>query len=318
MKKTIYAILLTVLLSVSATAQNKAANIASAETSPTVLSIDAGDGKISQLTSADLAKLPRRQIKAKDHDGRDATFSGVDLAAVLKLAGVKFGKETKGANLSSYLTVEAADKYRVVFAMTELDADFTDKIILLADARDGKPLSKEEGNLRLVVPDEKKQGRWARQVIKLTVRKLDLQTSAAAPTNKLNDEEAIREIVLKTIIKSSINAPGENSQIFYLAVDDDKDPSDDLLKKFGQYPARIKKVSESFLSAPDGDLVLDKITKKPGVIFSVSKITWKNNDEVTVDAGSYIGNMGSNGCKYTLKREKDEWKIVSGQNCFVS
>jgi len=171
MKTSIYAILLTFFLTVSALAQDKGAKVLTVKSTEAILSVDAGDSKISDLKSADLAKLLRREIKAKDHDGRETLFSGVDLVAVLKLAGVKFGKEAKGANLISFLTVEAADNYRVVFAMTEFDADFTDKIILLADSRDGKPLSKEAGIFRLVVPDEKKQGRWARQVVSLKVKK---------------------------------------------------------------------------------------------------------------------------------------------------
>lgn len=32
------------------------------------------------------------------------------------------------------------------------------------DRKDGKPLSTEEGPLRLVVPDEKRRARWIRQV----------------------------------------------------------------------------------------------------------------------------------------------------------
>jgi hypothetical protein len=116
--------------------------------------------------------LPRRQVKGKTHDGAEAAFDGVDLREVLKLAGVKFGKEAKGGHLNSFLVVEAADNYRVVFAMSELEADLTDKVILVADTRDGKPLSKEEGNLRLVVPDEKKQARWVRQVVVLRIKKI--------------------------------------------------------------------------------------------------------------------------------------------------
>jgi hypothetical protein len=76
----------------------------------------------------------------------------------------------RGKKLATYLVVEAADGYRVVFALPELDPAYTDKVVLLADRRDGQPLSEKEGKLRIVVPDEKRQTRWARQVISLTVR----------------------------------------------------------------------------------------------------------------------------------------------------
>ena len=107
---------------------------------------------------------------SKTHEGAETTFSGVDLREVLKLAGVKFGDEGKKANLISYLIVEAADNYRVVFAIAELEPNFTDKTILLADQRDGKLLSKDEGKLRLVVPDEKKLARAVRQVVRLKIQ----------------------------------------------------------------------------------------------------------------------------------------------------
>lgn len=137
-----------------------------------VLKIVTENGTVTELKAADLAKLPRREIKAKNHDGKGTTFAGVELREVLKLAGVKFGDAGKKANLTSYLTVEAADKYRAVFAMIELEPDFTDKIVLLADTGDGKPLSKEQGSFRLVVPDEKKQARWVRQVVILRITKI--------------------------------------------------------------------------------------------------------------------------------------------------
>ena len=71
--------------------------------------------------------------------------------------------------LSKFLLVEAADGYRVVFALPELDPAFRDVVVLVADRRDGQPLSTGEGPLRLVVPHEKRWARWVRQVNALKV-----------------------------------------------------------------------------------------------------------------------------------------------------
>jgi hypothetical protein len=68
-----------------------------------------------------------------------------------------------------YLVVEAADGYRVVFALPELDPACSNQMILLADRRDGKPLDSMDGPLRIVVPAEKRHSRWVRQVIALKV-----------------------------------------------------------------------------------------------------------------------------------------------------
>jgi len=124
-----------------------------------------------QWTLDDLAKLPRREVRARDRDGTEATFAGVALVDLLRLAEVPLGEKLRGSNMALYLLIEAADGYRVVFALPELDPAFTERMVLLADHRDGQLLSTAEGPLRLVVPDEKRHARWVRQVGSGTVRR---------------------------------------------------------------------------------------------------------------------------------------------------
>lgn len=123
------------------------------------------------FSAADLAKLPRRTVRVKDHDGKEAIFEGIELYDLLKLAGAPFGTELRGDKLSLFLLVEAADGYKAVFALPEIDKAFTDRVVLVADRRDGQPLSAAEGKLRLVVPDEKRYARWVRQVIRLSIQR---------------------------------------------------------------------------------------------------------------------------------------------------
>lgn len=147
------------------------ANPSPAKANDSLLSISGEVERPLKLTAADLAKLSRRSVRAKDHDGQESTFEGVELGEVLKLAGVKFGEQMRGKSLALFLVADAADNYRAVFALPELDHAFTDRVILLADKRDGKPLAATEGPLRIVVPDEKRQARWVRQVISLTIQR---------------------------------------------------------------------------------------------------------------------------------------------------
>jgi hypothetical protein len=65
------------------------------------------------------------------------------------------------------LLVEAADGYRVVFALAEIDPAFATREIILADKRDGKALDAKEGPLRIVAPGDKRPARWVRQVVTL-------------------------------------------------------------------------------------------------------------------------------------------------------
>lgn len=120
-----------------------------------------------KLGAEDLAKLPRHRVVAKTHDGSSASFEGVALVDILRLAGVEFGEKLHGKVLAQYLVVEGADGYRVVIALPELDPMFTDQVIILADRRDGKTLPAAEGPWRVIVPSEKRHERWVRQVVAL-------------------------------------------------------------------------------------------------------------------------------------------------------
>ncbi|MCD9185968.1 MAG: hypothetical protein LUM44_06020 [Pyrinomonadaceae bacterium] len=138
------------------------------------LKIEVEGGKTLSLKIKDLAKFTRREIKAKmPHDEKEAFYSGFNLSDVLLDAGAKIGKgEMRGKELAAYLLVEAADGYKVAFAIAEIAPEYTDKVILLADTRDGKPLDENDGTWQLIVPDDKKHGRWARQIVSLKVKKI--------------------------------------------------------------------------------------------------------------------------------------------------
>lgn len=148
--------------------------VAAAQTtnkSEPVLRVEVENGKTLDLKNSDLAKLKRREIKAKGHDEKDSTYSGYNLSDVLLLANAKLGTgEMRGKELAAYVLVEAADGYKAAFATAEVAPEFTNKVVLLADARDGKPLSEKEGAWQIIVPDEKKHGRWVRQVVSLKVK----------------------------------------------------------------------------------------------------------------------------------------------------
>jgi hypothetical protein len=133
------------------------------------LIVDGGNGKTVTLTAADLSKLPQQTINAAEH-GTPARFEGVLLSDVLAKVDVPSGEKLRGKSMSLYVLVEAADGYRAVFALPELDAGFTDRKIYLATMRDGKPLSEKEGPFRIVVPDDKRPARWVRQVTALRIR----------------------------------------------------------------------------------------------------------------------------------------------------
>jgi DMSO/TMAO reductase YedYZ molybdopterin-dependent catalytic subunit len=135
-----------------------------------LLTVTGETGSPLRLTAADLAKLPRRTVHVADH-GKDAAFEGTPLVDVLKLVGAPFGEALRKDKLLLVLVVDARDGYHAAFALPEIDPEFTDREILLVDKRDQKPLSAEEGPLRIVVPGEKKGARWVRQVVALRIER---------------------------------------------------------------------------------------------------------------------------------------------------
>jgi hypothetical protein len=127
-------------------------------------------GAVTTISPESFAKLARQTVKAKDHSGESSTYEGVSLAEALRSANVSMGKELKGKLLANYILVEAADGYRVVFSLAEIDPSMSDNVVLIADRKDAKLLDAKEGPYRLVVPHDKKYARWVRQVTRISVQ----------------------------------------------------------------------------------------------------------------------------------------------------
>lgn len=120
------------------------------------------------LDAAALRKLPRTAIDADEH-GRRAHFDGVALAEVLRAAGAPLGDTLRGKNLALYVRISAADGYRAVYSLAELDPALHGDTVLLVDRRDGRALDAKEGPFRLVAPGDKRPARWVRQVTAIDV-----------------------------------------------------------------------------------------------------------------------------------------------------
>lgn len=128
------------------------------------LTVETESGKQTELTRADIAAMPHIKITTGD-----ATFEGVELSAVLEKGRIELGDTLRGKRMVSCLLVEAADGYRVVIALPEIDPAFSEKRFILAFLKDGKSLDAKEGPYRIVIPDEKRMARWVKQVTRLKI-----------------------------------------------------------------------------------------------------------------------------------------------------
>ena len=123
-----------------------------------------------QYCAKELDAFPRINAVLKDHDGKETSYSGYPLQTLLARAGVASGKQLHGSNMAQYLLVKCTDGYQVLFSLAELDSSFTNRVPVLADRINGKPLPADRGPFRLIVPGEKRPARSCYQVAELVVK----------------------------------------------------------------------------------------------------------------------------------------------------
>lgn len=120
-----------------------------------------------ELSLSDLAKMPHTTAILKDKQGNPHTYSGVPILDIITKVNQNPVKEVHEVGFSKYILVKCADGYQVLFSLAELDKDFTEKNVIVADSVDGQPLPESKGSLRIVVEGEKKPARSSYQVVEL-------------------------------------------------------------------------------------------------------------------------------------------------------
>ncbi len=137
---------------------------------PSDFKISGAVTKPLDLTAADLKTMPRKTLHVDNaHSKKSEVYEGVLVEDLLKKAGVPQGEQLRGQSMATYVLVEAADNYRVLFALEEFNSSFMDSDIILADTMDGAPIPGALGPFRLVAPHEKRPARWVEMVKSLTV-----------------------------------------------------------------------------------------------------------------------------------------------------
>jgi DMSO/TMAO reductase YedYZ molybdopterin-dependent catalytic subunit len=124
---------------------------------PPHITVDGDIDNPIELTASDLQSMPRIKVPSHDRDG-DATFEGVRLSDIVKRAKPRLGEKP----MRGTLLVKGADGYQVVFSLVEIDPDFNDNTIILADQRNGKPLPDPQGPFQIIAPNDKIHARWVR------------------------------------------------------------------------------------------------------------------------------------------------------------
>lgn len=150
------------------------AGIAAAQTGtkagPSTITIGGDVTTPLTLSVADLEKMPQTTLRVVNpHSHQPEAYQGVPLDTLLQQAGVPHGEAIRGKWMTAYVLATAADGYRAVYSLAELDSAFLDSDVLVADQMNGAPLGASEGPLKLVAPHDKRPARWVRMLKSITV-----------------------------------------------------------------------------------------------------------------------------------------------------
>lgn len=122
--------------------------------------------------STDPVRLNSIKVKAKGHDDKMHEYSGPLLSDFLSQAGVILGEPAKRQTVSSYIVIKAADNYKCMFTLAEIDPLFASTSIIIATSVDGKSLPENNGPFQIIAPGDKKHGRWIRQVQSIELHRI--------------------------------------------------------------------------------------------------------------------------------------------------
>jgi hypothetical protein len=121
------------------------------------------------LSLAQFRALPHVDVKVRNgHTNTDETYSGVPLAALLAKVDAPLGENLSGKALNNYVVATGADGYSVLLSLAEIDLSFHGSQIVVADSRDGQPLT-TSGPYQLIVPEDKRPARWVRNLVTISM-----------------------------------------------------------------------------------------------------------------------------------------------------
>jgi DMSO/TMAO reductase YedYZ molybdopterin-dependent catalytic subunit len=147
---------------------------------PDAVTIGGNVSHSQSWTTAELSTDFAKQAQTIQYTSKSGKHSAlaVPIMALIDAAGPKFDPKIKNHVLRFDVVVEGRDGYTANFALPELMSDFGDRPVWLALDMDGKPLADRDAPASLIVPADKKPGRWVHGI--KTIHIFDTTANVAA------------------------------------------------------------------------------------------------------------------------------------------
>ncbi len=132
-----------------------------------------GEHKTVTFSRADFRALAHVSLTVHNgHTGTTETYSGVPVAVLLEKVDAPLGKRLRGEAMRTFVVATGSDGYAVVLSLAEVDPDFHQGQVIVADAQEGLAIGKD-GPFRLIDSDDKRPARWVRDLVAIQVKRAE-------------------------------------------------------------------------------------------------------------------------------------------------
>ncbi len=138
---------------------------------PSTQLVITGLGGMSKTLSPEVFKaLPHVLVQVHNtHSNRDESYSGVPVKDLLAMVAPAQGAGPKVSPNMQMVVAGATDDFHVAITLCDTNPECRNGQAIVADSEDGEPL-KMDGAFKLILTEDKKPARWARNLQSLTVR----------------------------------------------------------------------------------------------------------------------------------------------------
>lgn len=136
----------------------------------TSLTVTGISGTTKTFSPADLKALPHVTVSVHNvHTSKDESYSGVPVKDLLALVAPAKGEGPKVSGNMTLVIAGATDGFQVAITLCDTNPECRNGQSIVADALDGAALA-QDGAFKLVLSEDKRPARWARNLQSLTVK----------------------------------------------------------------------------------------------------------------------------------------------------